>query len=233
MWWINVSLRFSLLLSHCFLCSCVFYLHDLKRIKSTNFPWWQTNFCDHSNVIWSDKKYLACFPLGGYTVGPKPLIDLLRQRSRPYLFSNALPPPVVGSAIRAVELLLASNEIAQSMTAKTMRFVFPLKEGEADCPFKEKVWFWSPLWMLFHQVPEQDDAGRFHHCRHLSPHLPRDARRRTAGLCDGWRHVETGWDTLSDPENNSGREELLASLRGSSLHRHLCDRILLPSRTEG
>ncbi|KAF6723002.1 2-amino-3-ketobutyrate coenzyme A ligase, mitochondrial [Oryzias melastigma] len=59
---------------------------------------------------------------GGYTVGPKPLIDLLRQRSRPYLFSNALPPPVVGSAIRAVELLLASNEIAQSMTAKTMRF---------------------------------------------------------------------------------------------------------------
>ncbi|XP_005738174.1 2-amino-3-ketobutyrate coenzyme A ligase, mitochondrial [Pundamilia nyererei] len=61
-------------------------------------------------------------PLRGYTVGPKPLIDLLRQRSRPYLFSNALPPPVVGSATRAVELLLASNEIAQSMTAKTMRF---------------------------------------------------------------------------------------------------------------
>ncbi|KAG9264341.1 2-amino-3-ketobutyrate coenzyme A ligase, mitochondrial [Astyanax mexicanus] len=59
---------------------------------------------------------------GGYTVGPKPLIDLLRQRSRPYLFSNSLPPPVVGSATRAVELLLASNEIAQSMAAKTMRF---------------------------------------------------------------------------------------------------------------
>ncbi|KAM9392337.1 2-amino-3-ketobutyrate coenzyme A ligase, mitochondrial [Pholidichthys leucotaenia] len=59
---------------------------------------------------------------GGYTVGPKPLIDLLRQRSRPYLFSNALPPPVVGCATKAVELLLASNEIAQSMTAKTMRF---------------------------------------------------------------------------------------------------------------
>ncbi|XP_028843386.1 2-amino-3-ketobutyrate coenzyme A ligase, mitochondrial [Denticeps clupeoides] len=59
---------------------------------------------------------------GGYTVGPKPLIELLRQRSRPYLFSNSLPPPVVGSATRAVELLLASNEIAQSMAAKTMRF---------------------------------------------------------------------------------------------------------------
>ncbi|XP_056609961.1 2-amino-3-ketobutyrate coenzyme A ligase, mitochondrial [Triplophysa dalaica] len=59
---------------------------------------------------------------GGYTVGPKALIDLLRQRSRPYLFSNSLPPPVVGCSIRAVELLLASNEIAQSMAAKTMRF---------------------------------------------------------------------------------------------------------------
>ncbi|XP_035253807.1 2-amino-3-ketobutyrate coenzyme A ligase, mitochondrial [Anguilla anguilla] len=59
---------------------------------------------------------------GGYTVGPKPLIDLLRQRSRPYLFSNSLPPPVVGCSTRAVELLLESNEIAQSMTAKTMRF---------------------------------------------------------------------------------------------------------------
>jgi len=59
---------------------------------------------------------------GGYTVGPKPLIDLLRQRSRPYLFSNSLPPPVVGCATKAVELLLASTEIAQTMTAKTMRF---------------------------------------------------------------------------------------------------------------
>uniref|UniRef100_H3CL84 Glycine C-acetyltransferase n=1 Tax=Tetraodon nigroviridis TaxID=99883 RepID=H3CL84_TETNG len=59
---------------------------------------------------------------GGYTVGPKPLIELLRQRSRPYLFSNSLPPPVVACATRAVELLMASSVIAQSMTSKTMRF---------------------------------------------------------------------------------------------------------------
>lgn len=37
---------------------------------------------------------------GGYTVGPKQLIDLLRNRSRPYLFSNTLPPPVVGCATK-------------------------------------------------------------------------------------------------------------------------------------
>ena len=36
--------------------------------------------------------------VGGYTTGPKQLIQLLRQRSRPYLFSNTLPPPVVGGA---------------------------------------------------------------------------------------------------------------------------------------
>jgi hypothetical protein len=36
---------------------------------------------------------------GGYTTGPKELIDLLRQRGRPYLFSNSLPPPVVAAGI--------------------------------------------------------------------------------------------------------------------------------------
>ncbi|KAM8930671.1 2-amino-3-ketobutyrate coenzyme A ligase, mitochondrial [Pelodytes ibericus] len=59
---------------------------------------------------------------GGYTTGPKPLIDLLRQRSRPYLFSNTLPPAVVGSSSKALDLLMESNAIAQSMTAKTARF---------------------------------------------------------------------------------------------------------------
>ncbi|KAF1396391.1 2-amino-3-ketobutyrate coenzyme A ligase, mitochondrial, partial [Spheniscus magellanicus] len=59
---------------------------------------------------------------GGYTTGPKPLIDLLRQRSRPYLFSNSLPPAVVGCASKALDLLLESNAIAQSMAAKTQRF---------------------------------------------------------------------------------------------------------------
>ena len=37
---------------------------------------------------------------GGYTTGPQELITLLRQRSRPYLFSNSLPPPVVAAAIK-------------------------------------------------------------------------------------------------------------------------------------
>ncbi|CAI5786046.1 2-amino-3-ketobutyrate coenzyme A ligase, mitochondrial [Podarcis lilfordi] len=59
---------------------------------------------------------------GGYTTGPKALIDLLRQRSRPYLFSNSLPPAVVGCASKALDILMESNAIAQSMAAKTTRF---------------------------------------------------------------------------------------------------------------
>ncbi|EDL04682.1 glycine C-acetyltransferase (2-amino-3-ketobutyrate-coenzyme A ligase), isoform CRA_c [Mus musculus] len=59
---------------------------------------------------------------GGYTTGPEPLVSLLRQRSRPYLFSNSLPPAVVGCASKALDLLMESNAIIQSMAAKTRRF---------------------------------------------------------------------------------------------------------------
>ena len=42
---------------------------------------------------------------GGYTAGPKEIVDLLRQKARPYLFSNTLAPPVVGAALSAIDLL--------------------------------------------------------------------------------------------------------------------------------
>ncbi|XP_044771741.1 2-amino-3-ketobutyrate coenzyme A ligase, mitochondrial isoform X1 [Neomonachus schauinslandi] len=59
---------------------------------------------------------------GGYTTGPGPLVSLLRQRSRPYLFSNSLPPAVAGCASKALDLLTESNAIIQTMAAKTQRF---------------------------------------------------------------------------------------------------------------
>ncbi|KAK2121538.1 hypothetical protein P7K49_002924 [Saguinus oedipus] len=58
---------------------------------------------------------------GGYTTGPGSLVSLLRQRARPYLFSNSLPPAVVGCASKALDLLMESNTIVQSMAAKTQR----------------------------------------------------------------------------------------------------------------
>ncbi|CAF0959963.1 unnamed protein product [Adineta steineri] len=48
---------------------------------------------------------------GGYTTGPKALIDLLRQRSRPYLFSNTLPPAIVGSAMKAIDLIESDTSL--------------------------------------------------------------------------------------------------------------------------
>jgi glycine C-acetyltransferase len=49
--------------------------------------------------------------LGGYVAGPQPVIDLLRQRARPYLFSNALPPAVVGAALAALDLVEAADDL--------------------------------------------------------------------------------------------------------------------------
>ena len=43
--------------------------------------------------------------IGGYIAGPQPVIDLLRQRARPYLFSNSLPPPIVAAGIEAIRLV--------------------------------------------------------------------------------------------------------------------------------
>jgi glycine C-acetyltransferase len=49
--------------------------------------------------------------LGGYVAGPQPVIDLLRQRARPYLFSNALPPAVVGAALAALDIIEAADDL--------------------------------------------------------------------------------------------------------------------------
>ena len=49
--------------------------------------------------------------LGGYTAGPAPVIEMLRQRSRPYLFSNALPPAVVGAGLAALEIVEAADDL--------------------------------------------------------------------------------------------------------------------------
>ncbi len=49
--------------------------------------------------------------LGGYIAGPQVVVDLLRQRARPYLFSNALPPAVVGAGLEALDIVEAADEL--------------------------------------------------------------------------------------------------------------------------
>lgn len=60
--------------------------------------------------------------MGGYTTGPQELIDLLRQRSRPYLFSNSLAPPVVGASLKVLELLMSSSEFTHSLHSNIGHF---------------------------------------------------------------------------------------------------------------
>ncbi|GAB4122961.1 MAG: glycine C-acetyltransferase [Wenzhouxiangellaceae bacterium] len=59
---------------------------------------------------------------GGYTTGRKEIIDLLRQRSRPYLFSNTLPPPLVGAAQKVFEILQQGTELRDQLEANTSYF---------------------------------------------------------------------------------------------------------------
>jgi glycine C-acetyltransferase len=55
--------------------------------------------------------------LGGYIAGPQPVIDLLRQRARPYLFSNALPPAVVGAALVALDIVEQADHLRRELAA--------------------------------------------------------------------------------------------------------------------
>ena len=59
---------------------------------------------------------------GGYTSGRKVVVDLLRQRSRPYLFSNTVAPPVVAASLKAIELLSASTELRDKLEENTKYF---------------------------------------------------------------------------------------------------------------
>ena len=59
---------------------------------------------------------------GGYTSGRKEIIDLLRQRSRPYLFSNTLAPGIAGASLKVLELLSGSTELRDKLEANTKYF---------------------------------------------------------------------------------------------------------------
>lgn len=59
---------------------------------------------------------------GGYTTGRKEIVDILRQRSRPYLFSNSLSPPVVGASLEVFSMLSGSSEYVDRIRANTHRF---------------------------------------------------------------------------------------------------------------
>ena len=69
---------------------------------------------------------------GGYTSGRKEIIDLLRQRSRPYLFSNTLAPVITGASLAALQLLKRSTDLRDTLEANTRYFRVAMTEAGFD-----------------------------------------------------------------------------------------------------
>ena len=70
--------------------------------------------------------------MGGYTTGPKEIIEMLRQRSRPYLFSNSLCPSIVGAATKAFEMVMRDTALRDRTEANTRRFKEGIKKAGLD-----------------------------------------------------------------------------------------------------
>jgi glycine C-acetyltransferase len=70
--------------------------------------------------------------LGGFTSGRKEIIEMLRQRSRPYLFSNTLAPSIVGASIKVLELLSSSTELRDKLERNTKWFRHAMTEAGFD-----------------------------------------------------------------------------------------------------
>ena len=70
--------------------------------------------------------------IGGFTTGRKEIIDMLRQRSRPYLFSNSIPPMVAAAGIEMFNMMSRTNELQDKLHANTEYFVNRMKEAGFD-----------------------------------------------------------------------------------------------------
>ncbi|PZD79069.1 glycine C-acetyltransferase [Mesonia sp. K7] len=70
--------------------------------------------------------------MGGYTTGKKEIIEILRQRSRPYLFSNSLAPAIVGASNKVFEMLSSNTELRDKLESNTKQFKNGMKEAGFD-----------------------------------------------------------------------------------------------------
>ena len=77
--------------------------------------------------------------MGGFTTGKKEIIDMLRQRSRPYLFSNSMAPGLVAAGIRMFELMTETNELQDKLHANTNYFITEMLAKGFDCKPSESA----------------------------------------------------------------------------------------------
>jgi glycine C-acetyltransferase len=95
--------------------------------------------------------------LGGFTSGRKELIDILRQRSRPYLFSNTLAPSIVGGSIAVLDLLSETTSLRDKLESNTMYFRHEMTKAGFD--IKPGVHPIVPI-MLYEATVAQEMAAK-------------------------------------------------------------------------
>ncbi|MDE5423454.1 glycine C-acetyltransferase [Ancylomarina sp. DW003] len=90
------------------------------------------NCMDRVDIITSTLGKALGGGLGGFTTGKKEIIDMLRQRSRPYLFSNSLSPAIVGASIAVFDMLSESTELRDKVIWNAKYFSTQLREAGFD-----------------------------------------------------------------------------------------------------
>jgi glycine C-acetyltransferase len=95
--------------------------------------------------------------IGGFTTGRKEIIELLRQRSRPYLFSNSLPPAVVNAGIAVFDLLEKSTALHDQLVTNTNYFMDAVKKAGFDIKTSQSA---IVAIMLYDAKLSQDFAAR-------------------------------------------------------------------------
>jgi len=95
--------------------------------------------------------------IGGFTTGKKEIIDMLRQRSRPYLFSNSIPPMVAAAGIRMIEMMTETNKLQDKLHWNAEYFIAGMKKLGFDIkPTKSAIC----AVMLYDAKLSQDFAAR-------------------------------------------------------------------------
>ena len=98
-------------------CHCTGFLGDTGRGSAE-----VKGVLDKINIITGTLGKALGGALGGFTTGPREIIEMLRQRSRPYLFSNSLPPHVVAAGIKVFDMLSAAGELREQVKTNTAYF---------------------------------------------------------------------------------------------------------------
>jgi glycine C-acetyltransferase len=94
--------------------------------------------------------------MGGFVAGPQPVIDILRQRARPYLFSNSLAPPLAAGALKAIDLAEAADDLRGHLAALVRRFRSGLEAAGFEClPGETPI-----IPVMLHEASKAQDMAR-------------------------------------------------------------------------